>query len=140
MGWAGDKWKVQVMLLTPQVICLKCLCIRSGKEIIISFVYGKNQESERRLLWYSLETISSNINSLGIPWMVLGDFYSVRHYNEKVGGQRVNSAWIDRFNTCIIQSGLVDLNTKGMWLMWTNRQRGTGRILGRIDRAIVNGN
>ena len=71
--------------------------------------------------------------------MVLGDFNSVRRSIEKVGGCRVNMAWLERFNSSIINAGLSDLKTEGANMTWTNRQRGNGRILERIDRTLVNG-
>ena len=135
VGWNQDRWKATPLIIDHQVICLKCFNIRLNTEIIFSFVYGHNREMDRCLLWNILETTSSAINSLNVPWVVLGDFNTVRSSNEKVGGNRVNMAWLERFNNSISNAGLSELKTEGARLTWSNRQRGFGRILGRIDRT-----
>ena len=138
VGWAKDSWRVQILLVDPQIISLQCVNTKLNKEIFFSFVYGKNRETERCLLWNLLETSGNMLNSRAAPWMVIGDFNTVRSLYEKIGGNRANMAWLDRFNSCLQNSGLVDLNTKGAHLTWTNRQQGNLRILERIDRSLVN--
>ena len=113
VGWATDRWKVHVLLVDPQVIYLHCTNFSSNKDFLISFIYGKNRESERCHLWSILESSSSLVNNPTTPWLVLGDFNAIRSSTKKVGGRHVISSWNDRFNSCIFNSGLVDLNTKG---------------------------
>lgn len=75
---------------------------------------------------------------LSKPWLVQGDFNTVRSAIKKVGGNRLKDKHIKRFNNTLLEAGLFNLNTKGMVLTWSNRQIGRGRILGRLDRALVN--
>jgi len=53
------------------------------KKFYITFVYGRNLEEQTLPLWENLKTISQSLEG---PWSILGDFSSVLHQGEIIGG------------------------------------------------------
>lgn len=56
----------------------------------------------------------------------------------KVGGKYIIAAAVRIFNDCVRVSGLQDINTKDMHLMWSNHQAGLRGIMGCLDRMLRN--
>ena len=68
------------------------------------------------------------------PWCVLGDFNSVLHQGERMGGNEADDREMRDFGDCKTQCGLEELNYVGAFYTWTNKS-----IWSRIDRALHNG-
>lgn len=90
---------------------------------------------QRRDLWKS--NIDESKDS-GLPWIVAGDFNTIRWTHEKEGGAIPRAAGLIEFNDCIQEAGLIDLKLSGASFTWSNSSTGDWRIQCKLDRAIVN--
>ncbi|MQM16875.1 hypothetical protein Taro_049836 [Colocasia esculenta] len=114
---------------------MDCTEVSSGKMVHLSAVYGSNLPYERQSLWRDIVTLSTSIN---LPWLIVGDFNSVRFPHEKIGGRLLTTSILRDFNTCIDASSLLDLKSVGNTFSWNNRSIGARRIACRLDRALIN--
>lgn len=51
--------------------------------VVISFIYAKYTDVQRRLLWSKLE----DMNHADVPRVVVGDFNSIKNDRERCGGR-----------------------------------------------------
>ncbi|KAK9668455.1 hypothetical protein RND81_13G061800 [Saponaria officinalis] len=72
-------------------------------------------------------------------WVVLGDFNVVRDISERISMVLPNLDDILVFNACILDCGLIDLQSSGCEYTWTSNQDGSDRVWSKLDRALVNG-
>ncbi|KAL2251984.1 UNVERIFIED_CONTAM: hypothetical protein Sindi_2320700 [Sesamum indicum] len=106
------------------------------ESIAIAVIYGANELVERRALWDSMETIA--MQSADIPWLVGGDFNTVRDLSEICyHGGDIRMAMED-FNTCIQNTGLLPLPMQGEWYTWHNCSAGPRNLWKRLDRMLIN--
>lgn len=105
------------------------------KKICVTVVYGFNSEKDRSPLWDFLSSISTSMN---LPWIVVGDFNSVRNSNERIGKNAPTKSSISDFNKMIKDADLLEIPSKGPWFTWDNRQFGSDLILSKIDRGLTN--
>ncbi|KAK1568632.1 hypothetical protein Q3G72_026945 [Acer saccharum] len=92
------------------VVCGNSFAVLSddGGSLLTTFVYAKCSQLEQRVLWEQLHG-SSTFN---MPWVVLGDFNTIRSDTERVGGRPRNCSSMAEFNECISSWGLLDLRFK----------------------------
>ncbi|MQM23789.1 hypothetical protein Taro_056859 [Colocasia esculenta] len=114
---------------------MDCTDISSGRRFHLSVVYGSNLSYERQSLWRDIILLSATIT---LPWLIIGDFNSVRYPQEKIGGRALTPSVLRDFNTCIDSSSLLDLKSVGNTYSWCNRLVGARRIACRMDRALIN--
>ena len=69
-----------------------------------------NLEAQRLPLWGTLCSLASNMND---SWCVLGDFNSVLHQGERIGGAEVTANEMQDFGDCINTCGLQEFNYIG---------------------------
>ena len=93
-----------------------------GLHLFINAVYGSNWRYER---------------NCG-PWVVLGDFNTARHSDEKLGRNPPPLAKLAPSNSCINSCQLFDLKHIGSHWLWHNNSLGSSRIIGRLDRVLCN--
>lgn len=55
----------------------------------------------------------------------------IRFSNEKKGGKGIHSAWLDDFNSCLVDCGLADMTL-------SNCSNGPKRIIAKLDRSLCN--
>ena len=65
-------------------------------------------------MWEALIDISHNMED---PWCVLGDFNSVLHQGERMGGNDANEREMREFGDCILQCGLQEFKYVGPFTM-----------------------
>lgn len=94
-------------------------------------VYGPNCPITRPALWAELNFMRS---LCALPWVLAGDFNTIRFQSEKRGGSDVTRSMTD-FSDFIESNTLVDLPLQGVLFTWTNCQ--TPPIMTRIDRILV---
>ncbi|KAJ8426938.1 hypothetical protein Cgig2_012898 [Carnegiea gigantea] len=63
-----------------------------------------------------------------------GDFNSILHQGDRIGGINVTEGEIKDFAACIQHCGLQEFRFEGAFFTWTNKQ-----VWSRIDRALHNG-
>ena len=108
------------------------------ESIAITVIYGANELVGRRALWDSMETIA--IQSADIPWLVGGDFNTVRDLSEICGVSGDIRMAMEDFNTCIQNTGLLPLPMQGEWYTWHNCSAGPRNLWKRLDRMLINDN
>jgi len=59
------------------------------KIIFLTFVYGANQEGQRRTLWEAMKNIT---NTMEDAWCILEDFNIVLHPGDRMGGTDIQDA------------------------------------------------
>ncbi|MQM17125.1 hypothetical protein Taro_050093 [Colocasia esculenta] len=114
---------------------MDCTDISSGKMIHLSAIFGSNLAYERQTLWRDILLLSISIT---LPWLIVGDFNSVRYPQEKIGGRVLTPSVLHDFNTCIDSSSLLDLKSVGNTFSWCNHSMGARKIACRLDRALIN--
>lgn len=102
---------------------------------IILAIYNSNSFQGQRRLWYEL----SGMNSLNLPWILMGDFNAVVSQEEHHGGahyyyRRKALA----FSDFIATNNLLDVNYVGSQYTWCNNQQGLARRWARLDRCLIN--
>ena len=68
------------------------------KKFFVTFVYDANQDGERRLLWEALKELTTEMEE---RWCILGDFNSVLHPGDSLGGTDIQAAKIRPFEEYI---------------------------------------
>ena len=99
------------------------------KTSYITFVYGENHERHRRVLWEALKSIALTMED---AWCILGDFNSILHQGNRIGGIDIQDTEVRHFEECIRACDLQEMKSKGHFLSWTNKTVWT-----RINRVFA---
>ncbi|XP_058000172.1 uncharacterized protein LOC131178706 [Hevea brasiliensis] len=97
------------------------------------FVYGCPNQKNRRDFWNQLHDISSP----SIPCIFVGDFNSIASQDDKWGGADFSFSQARDMHNFIEFRELMDLECKGPYFTWFNKQFGRVAILERLDRALA---
>ena len=84
----------------------------------------------REQLWEDVIDISLHMSE---PWDVIGDFNSVLHPNERIGGNLIEEGDIRDSALCLQRSELHKVKSIGVFFSWNNK-----RVWSRIDRILAN--
>ncbi|KAJ8505060.1 hypothetical protein OPV22_005946 [Ensete ventricosum] len=109
---------------------------QTGCQFNITGIYASNSMSDRNALWRDLVSIANSYPT--VPWVVLGDFNTVRYTNEKVGGRVLSECQLQHFNDCIDTAALTDMKSVGDWFSWNNQSTAERKIMARLDRCLIN--
>lgn len=109
----------------------------TGLSFTVIFVYAYNTEIQRRSLWEELVTVSGNRLVMEAPLLVLGDFNQIRVTSEhfSIDSYQLPVSGMREFQECLLDSGLDDLETRGVFFSWSNG-RPEVPILRKLDRAL----
>ncbi|KAJ8485323.1 hypothetical protein OPV22_017808 [Ensete ventricosum] len=121
---------------TNQFIHLKAEDKQTGCQFNITGIYASNSMSDRNALWRDLVSIANSYPT--VPWVVLGDFNTVRYTNEKVGARVLSECQLQHFNDCIDTAALTDMKSVGDWFSWNNQSTAERKIMARLDRCLIN--
>ncbi|XP_074267357.1 uncharacterized protein LOC141590687 [Silene latifolia] len=80
--WNPSIFNVSIIKKEVQVIHLHVSHLQSGYNWVCSMVYGCNKDSDRHDLWNSLVQMKAICVE---PWIVMGDFNNVLHFDERIG-------------------------------------------------------
>ncbi|KAL2223963.1 UNVERIFIED_CONTAM: hypothetical protein Sindi_3018500, partial [Sesamum indicum] len=136
IAWDENFIDVDVVECSTQFIHCHVNIRALHESIAITVIYGANELVERRVLWDSMETIA--IQSADIPWLVGGDFNTVRDLSEICGVSGDIRMAMEDFNTCIQNTGLLPLPMQGEWYTWHNCSAGPRNLWKRLDRMLIN--
>ncbi|KAL2228809.1 UNVERIFIED_CONTAM: hypothetical protein Sindi_1860600 [Sesamum indicum] len=107
IAWDDDVLDVIVLELGAQFIHCR-VCIRAVHEtVLITVIYGANDVAVRRELWGSLSLLAPQCEEM--PWLVDGDFNSLRDLSEVCGPTGDIRLVMEEFNACIMDTGLLPL-------------------------------
>ncbi|KAL2237643.1 UNVERIFIED_CONTAM: hypothetical protein Sindi_0956000 [Sesamum indicum] len=136
IAWDENFIDVDVVECSTQFIHCHVNIRALHESIAITVIYGANELVERRALWDSMETIA--MQSADIPWLVGGDFNTVRDLSEICGVSGDIRMAMEDFNTCIQNTGLLPLPMQGEWYTWHNCSAGPRNLWKRLDRMLIN--
>ena len=98
----------------------------------LSVVYGSNSASVRKELWRELIRISQVVQG---PWLVGGDFNTVKEVYEKNGGRDLliyDHPQLESFHDCLQFCHLFDMRaTRHIW-SWSKKSVESRRIMVRL--------
>lgn len=83
--------------------CIHCDVKYGNVDFLLPVCYGFNNYMQRRDLW----------RSSVLPWIVSGDFNTIRWNHEKSGGTIPRAVGLIAFNDCIQEAGLLEFNFTG---------------------------
>ena len=72
------------------------------------------------------------------PRIIAGDFNTARITTETVGGKTLTFQQLRSFDDFISDCSLSDLKSIGSFWSWNNKNLGSKRIAGRLDRVLCN--
>ncbi|KAF9607732.1 hypothetical protein IFM89_000079 [Coptis chinensis] len=104
--------------------------------VLITIVHAHSLYVQRRHLWLELSTI----NSLNLPWLILGDFNAYLSVSEKRGGNNPTTTSMNDFRDFMKNNQLMEVSNSGFHLTWWNKQVREFKILGKLDRMLCNAN
>ncbi|XP_004252671.1 uncharacterized protein [Solanum lycopersicum] len=131
-----DSW-YEVKLITSATQMIHCYIQERSKgfQFHLTVVYGFNTIEQRKSLWSDMIQIGQNVNH---PWIIVGDFNAMLSPKDRLAGVPVNENEIKDFSNCVKVMGLNEVQWKGNYYTWNNKQSGNKRISRRIDRAFGN--
>ncbi|KAH0652632.1 hypothetical protein KY289_030310 [Solanum tuberosum] len=71
------------------------------------------------------------------PWLIIGDFNSILHAEDRLGGNPVSFAEVVDFAKCVEDCGLIELPHHGNQYTWSDKGN-EERIYSKIDWALIN--
>ncbi|RAL42418.1 hypothetical protein DM860_017598 [Cuscuta australis] len=123
----------EILDITDQSIHCHGRFVGDNKDFLLTLIYAHNDPHKRKELWDKLNKLSSST-----AWCIMGDFNTVLHLDERIGGNPVSWEEIKEFQQCLSRCGLEDLPYEGPKFTWNNNQ-GTGkRIYSKLDRVMSN--
>ncbi|KAL0416629.1 UNVERIFIED_CONTAM: hypothetical protein Slati_3494800 [Sesamum latifolium] len=120
--------------ISPQVIHCRILNKSSQLSFYISFTYGLYSVVNRRSMWDKLLELGE---PLSMPWIVLGDFNSVKSPEEKQLGVALTWYEFKDFVDCCLALGLHDAPTMGCYYTWYSNNEGNP-VWCKLDRVLLN--
>lgn len=130
--WNPRSVHLQVLHMEPQNI--HCAVQFSNFQFYFSACYGHNNYIQRRELWQSLVLKATTSQ----PWVLAGDFNTLRWNHEKIGEAPPRPAGLIDFNDCIQEVGLIELTLSGSPFTWSNSSLGESRIASKLVRVLIN--
>lgn len=111
-----------------------------GQSFAVAFVYGRNTELERRVLWEEISALAASSLLSVTPWILLGDFNQIAAISEhfSIIHSPYSLRGMEDFQTCIRDNQLADLPRRGVFYTWSNHQQ-DNPIIRKLDRAMANG-
>ena len=126
----SQAYNVQILATEEQFIHCQVTTMQDIQKFYITYIYGANQEGQRRVLWEALEDIAAGMEE---GWCILGDFNSILYSGDRMGGMEIHTDKIKPLNDYINKCEVQELRSIGPYFTWTNKIVWT-----RIDRAFVN--
>lgn len=132
-------WHKSIGTVTPLASSRRALHIIISHDItktfLISIIYNLTRFRSLCVLWHELLKLSS----LQVPWLVVGDFNSILHRTEHMGGPFTHYDRKARFFCDFVENNnMIDLNYSGPHFTWCNNQLGLAHRWARLDRCLIN--
>ncbi|KAJ8531983.1 hypothetical protein K7X08_011906 [Anisodus acutangulus] len=134
--WRSDWYGVDVKSESAQVI-ITCHVrfIPSQVQFYVTFLYTFNTKEERSELWDYLRQIHLNCAE---SWIILGDFNSVLHPEDRIGGNLVTLGEVVDFQKCLDDYVLEEMSNTGCQFTWNDKQVIDG-VFSKIYWVLANG-
>ncbi|CAE6062902.1 unnamed protein product [Arabidopsis arenosa] len=130
---------VLVFKKSEQMILCSVKVPNIANSFAAAFVYGKNTDGERRLLWEEINSLSPSSPLKVSPWLLLGDFNQIAATSDhfSVIPSSFSLRGLDDFQDCLRDNDLVDIPSRGVFFTWSNHQQ-QNPIIRKLDRALGN--
>ncbi|XP_074299820.1 uncharacterized protein LOC141630990 [Silene latifolia] len=132
--WQPSQFVVTVKYITDQLIHSSVYDKLRNINFHFTIVYGLNKDKERKSLWEDLGLIRNGVTS---AWMVCGDFNSLMHLDERVGGTTVSWNEVMPMRDMVAKCDLVELKTMGALFTWNNKHKHSSKVYSKIDRVLI---
>ncbi|XP_022014985.1 uncharacterized protein LOC110914504 [Helianthus annuus] len=106
VGWNPCVFDVMVLSQTDQVMHLQLFFKQEKKMMFCSIIYAANYYVSRRDLWSQLSLHKVLVRD--DPWVMLGDFNSALHLEDKSMGCSSVSASMREFQDCVADVEMID--------------------------------
>jgi len=129
--WDSRLWDGEIC--ETGTYCITCKFVGKTQDLSwhMTGVYAPNSTLEREEVWWELGAVRGLFTG---PWVVVGDFNTVRFPSEKKNCSRYNKAMMD-FSEFIEDMELVDLQLAGNKYTW---KKGEGHdVAARLDRFLI---
>lgn len=105
---------VLVLKKTDQLMLCNVKLPNVSRSFIVTFVYGRNTELERRDLWDDIYQLASSNLLRDAPWVLMGDFNQIIFANEhySIIPSILPVRGMEEFHTCLQDNDLVDIPSR----------------------------
>ena len=118
MAWDPQIWTLAFISCSGQHMIFTARNV-GGLTLMGTVVYGSNFQQEKTSLWNDLRRLARSNASM--PWIVMGDFNTVRFTDEKLGGKLLSINQLKEFNDCLDYCSLTDMKSTGNYWSWHNK-------------------
>ncbi|XP_070032878.1 uncharacterized protein [Nicotiana tomentosiformis] len=101
----------------------------------LTIVYGFNTIEHMKVLWDNWRGAAVGIKKL---WLVVGDFNAVMFQDDLLFGNPITYIEIKDYSKFKHEFLLTELQWRGDYYTWSNKQPGSDRIYSRLDMAFGN--
>lgn len=91
----------------------------------------------RRFSWDLLRRLSNDLEMVGLPWLVGGDFNEICHESDKEGGNNRPQANMQAFREVLADCRLKDVIARGL-MTWYNKRHGNEAVKEWLDIMLIN--
>jgi hypothetical protein len=102
--------EVNIINIDAQSINISITCKISSLNYLTSFVYGLHSIASRKTLWESLLSFGGNT---ALPWLILGDFNSITHLQDRCNGSKVSNYETKDFLEWIASANVLEARSLG---------------------------
>ncbi|XP_070040268.1 uncharacterized protein [Nicotiana tomentosiformis] len=88
-----------------------------------------------KALWDNLRGATVGINK---PWLVVGDFNAVMCQDDRLFSNSITYTEIKEYSACMHEFLITEIQWRGDYYTWSNKQLGSDIIYSRLDRAFGN--
>ena len=110
IAWHPRSYDVKVLKKSEQFIHCYATQMSTNKGFFITFVYGLNQEQQRKIMWEDLQLISQHMTE---AWCILGDFNAILYKEDRRGGNDVLNTEIREMADFIENGDLQEMKWHG---------------------------
>lgn len=136
IGWNATNFSLSSIHCTSQWITCDVCNYSTTETMRITFVYGRNTPAERRPLW---DYISSHSLAFShTPWILLGDFNSIMHSDQREGGATSWLSHSEDFQQAAHLAQLIVIPYQGLKFTWHNGQNSAQNIQKKLDWVLGN--
>ncbi|XP_019262454.1 PREDICTED: uncharacterized protein LOC109240279 [Nicotiana attenuata] len=101
----------------------------------LTIVYGFNAVEHMRALWENLKDVAMGVNK---PWLIAGDFNAVMYQDDRMFGNPITYTEVKEYSKCMRELLLTEVQWRGDYYTWSNKQLNNDRINSRLDKAFGN--
>ncbi|KAJ9561591.1 hypothetical protein OSB04_006751 [Centaurea solstitialis] len=134
-------WDVSCVELMPlefhrQFIHCQVRIRSTNQAFFVSFIYGDNRGSNRKLLWSGLRKFRAILGNK--PWIVAGDFNCLLFPHDALGGISRRNSDMDDFSLCLEDIEVYDVRFMGIHYTWCQKPQTDSGLKRKLDRILAN--